>query len=307
MSRMKEIRLVDPVLTNLAAGYMNEEFIADLVLPRVTVAKEGVKIPLFGKAQFVAHRTERAIRADSNVRDPEGVESLDVVLNEYDIATRLDYREKQEADYQIEAVETANTMEILRLGHELRVANLVQTAANYAAGNTIALSGTDQFTDATSDPLGVVDDAKAAVRAKIAREPNTMTMGYETYRVLVRHPQLVGLLSTNKDRMLTIDELKRFFNVDTINVGKAVQSDDGVTTKDIWLDNIALTYTARAVDGQRSYRVPSFGYTLVKQGWPQVDRYDAVGGKVEFIRATEINDPFVLAAGAGYLITNTNA
>ena len=31
---------------------------------------------------------------------------------------------------------------------------------------------------------------------------------------------------------------------------------------------MGLTYTAREVDGQRSYRVPSFGYTLVKQGWP---------------------------------------
>ncbi|MDO5289338.1 MAG: hypothetical protein Q4F13_06850 [Pseudomonadota bacterium] len=307
MPRLKDLRIVDPVLTNLAAGYINEEFIGDKVLPRVTVQKEGGKVPLFGKAQFVEHRTERAIRAASNVRDPEGVKSIDFVLQEHDIATRLDYREKQEADFALDAVETANTMEILRLGHELQVARLAQNPASYAAGNTLTLSGADQFTDPASDPLGVVLDAKAAVRQLIVREPNTMTMGYETYRALRRHPQLVGLLSTNKDRVLTLDDLKRFFEVDTINIGKAVYSEDGSAVRDIWGDNLILSYTAREADGQRSYRVPSFGYTLVKQGWPQVDRYTDVGGKVEFIRATEIYKPFVLAAGAGYLVADTNA
>lgn len=307
MSRMQNLRIVDPVLTALAAGYINEEFIADAILPRVTVAKEGGKVPLFGKAQFVEHRTERAIRAASNVRDPEGVTTKDFVLTEYDIATRLDYREKQESDFQLEAIETANTMEILRLGHELRVAALVQDTATYAAGNTITLAGTAQFTDPASDPLGVVLDGKAAVRSQIVREPNVMVMGYETYRALRRHPQLVGLLSTNKDRVLTLDDLKRFFEVDSIVVGKAVSSPDGNTVTDIWGDNVALIYTAREADGQRSYRVPSFGYTLVKQGWPQVDKYTESGGKLEYVRATEINDPFVLAPGAGYLIKNTNA
>lgn len=307
MSRMQNLRIVDPVLTALAAGYINEEFIADAILPRVTVAKEGGKVPLFGKAQFVEHRTERAIRAASNVRDPEGVTTKDFVLTEYDIATRLDYREKQESDFQLEAIETANTMEILRLGHELRVAALVQDTATYAAGNTITLAGTAQFTDPASDPLGVVLDGKAAVRSQIVREPNVMVMGYETYRALRRHPQLVGLLSTNKDRVLTLDDLKRFFEVDSIVVGKAVSSPDGNTVTDIWGDNVALIYTAREADGQRSYRVPSFGYTLVKQGWPQVDKYTESGGKLEYVRATEINNPFVLAPGAGYLIKNTNA
>ena len=307
MSRLQQLRIVDAVLTNLAAGYINDEFIADSILPRVPVTKEGGKVPLFGKAQFIEHRTERAIRGATNVRDPEGVKTIDYVLTEYDIATRLDYREKQEADYQIDAVETANTMEILRLGHELRVARKVQNPATYAPGNTITLAGADQFTNPASDPLGVVLDAKAAVRSQIVREPNTLWMGYSTYLTLLRHPQLVGLLSTNKDRILTDDELKRFLRVDNLVVGKAVTSTDGETVTDIWGDNMGLTYTAREVDGQRSYRVPSFGYTLVKQGWPQVDRYQESGGKVEFIRDTEINDAFVLSKGAGFLISNTNA
>ena len=307
MSRLQQLRIVDAVLTNLAAGYINDEFIADSILPRVPVTKEGGKVPLFGKAQFIEHRTERAIRGATNVRDPEGVKTLDYVLTEYDIATRLDYREKQEADFQIDAVETANTMEILRLGHELRVARMVQNPATYAPGTTITLAGAAQFTNPASDPLGVVLDAKAAVRSQIVREPNTLWMGYSTYLTLLRHPQLVGLLSTNKDRILTDDELKRFLRVDNLVVGKAVTSTDGETVTDIWGDNMGLTYTAREVDGQRSYRVPSFGYTLVKQGWPQVDRYQESGGKVEFIRATEINDAFVLSKGAGFLISNTNA
>ena len=308
MSRMKELRIVDQVLTNLAAGYVNDEFIADAILPRVGVAKEGGKVPLFGKAQFIEHRTERAIRAATNVRDPEGMATKDYVLTEYDLATRLDYREEQESDFALEATETANTMEILRLGHELRVARLLQTAGTYAVGNTVTLGAGEYFTDPASDPIGVVMDGKAKVRSQIVREPNTMSMGYETYRALRRHPQLVGLLSENKDRVLTIEDLKRFFEVETINVGKAVYSDDnGATTKDIWGDNLILSYTARAAGGERSVRTPSFGYTIFKNGWPQVDKYTENGGKLHMVRATEINAPFVLASGAGYLISNTNA
>lgn len=307
MSRLKELRIVDPVLTNLATGYANDEFIADAILPRVPVDKEGGKVPLFGKAQFVEHRTERAIRAASNVRDPEGVQTMAYTLTEYDLATRLDYREKQEAAFALEAIETANTMELLRLGHELRVARIVQNPATYATGHTLALSGSTQFTHPDSDPLGVVMDAKATVRSKIVREPNTLAMGYETYRALRRHPKLVGLLSDNKDRILTLDDLKRFFEVQSIHVGKAVYSPDGEAVQDIWGDNLLLTYTATATAGERNYRTPSFGYTLFKRGWPQVDKYSAEGGKVEFVRATEINAPFVLAKAAGFLVTNTNA
>ena len=52
MGRLSKLRVVDPVLTNLATGYTNEQFVGDQLMPFVLVDKEGGKIPLFGKEHF---------------------------------------------------------------------------------------------------------------------------------------------------------------------------------------------------------------------------------------------------------------
>ena len=49
MGRLSKLRVVDPVLSALALGYSNAEFIGDQLLPFVTLDKEGGKIPRFGK------------------------------------------------------------------------------------------------------------------------------------------------------------------------------------------------------------------------------------------------------------------
>jgi hypothetical protein len=45
MGRLSKLRIVDPVLSALALGYSNAEFIGDQLLPFVTLDKEGGKIP----------------------------------------------------------------------------------------------------------------------------------------------------------------------------------------------------------------------------------------------------------------------
>ena len=61
--RLKQLRIVDPVLTNIARGYRNAQFIGEALFPVVSVDKEGATIPKFGKEAFRLWETERAIRA----------------------------------------------------------------------------------------------------------------------------------------------------------------------------------------------------------------------------------------------------
>ena len=58
---------LDPVLTNLALGYKQADFIAEKIFPVVFTEKEGVRVPVFGKGSFVEYQTERAVGAASNV------------------------------------------------------------------------------------------------------------------------------------------------------------------------------------------------------------------------------------------------
>ena len=307
MGRLSKLRVVDPVLTSLAVGYTNEQFVGDQLLPFVLVDKEGGKIPLFGREHFKVYATERALRAKSNRINPEDIGSVDVAMDEHDLEFPIDYREEAESAYPLQASATNAVVEGIRLRHEVMVADIVQNPASYAVGNKIALSGASRFTDNTSDPEGVVSDAKAAVRAKIVKEPNTMVIGYAAWRVLKRHPQLKALLSDTRSRLVQLADLREIFEIENIVVGRAVRASDAGVTSDIWGDNIVLAYvpTGKAA-GDRSPYEPSFGYTLRKRGNPVVDTRTE-DGKIELIRNTDIFRPFLLGADAGYLISDTNA
>lgn len=299
-------RLVDPVLTSLATGYSNDQFVAQTLMPFAYVDKEGGKIPRYGKELFMVYATERSVSADSNLAKLAGKNSIDFVLQEHDLGIPVDYREAAEDMDNAQRTANNQAVEGIRMRHEVMVADLVQNTASYAAENRKTLVGAEKFTDASSDPEGVIDDAKAAVRAKVVREPNTMVIGYSAWRTLKRHPKLKALLSVNQTRLVQMEDLQDIFEVANIVIGKGVKVSDKLVQSDIWADNIVLAYVPPAVGGQQDARVPSFGYTLRRRGMPQTDTYDMAGGKVKVVRNTDIFTPLLLGADAGYLIKSVN-
>ena len=307
MGRLSKLRVVDPVLSALALGYSNTEFIGDQLLPFVTLDKEGGKIPRFGKDVFRLYATERALRAKSNRINPDDVDGIDISLDEHDLEYPIDYREDAEAAFPLQTHATNRVVEGIRLRHEAMVASITQNPANYPTGNKIALSGSAVFTDPNSDPEGVVDEAKAAVRNKIVKEPNTMVIGYKAWRALKRHPKLKAILSDTRSRLVQIADLREIFEIENIVVGKGIYSTDNGVVTDLWGGNLVLAYVpkaAPAVAGDapvRSAYEPSFGYTLRKKGNPVVDTRTE-DGKLEIIRNTDIFRPYMLGAEAGYLV-----
>ena len=306
MGRLSTLRVVDPVLTNLAIGYTNAALVAETLMPFVYTDKEGGKIPKFGKEAFKIYRTERALRAESNRMSPEDIGSVDVVLDEHDLEYPIDYREAAESAFPLQRLAVNTVTEAIRLRHEFMVASMVQNPNSYGVGNKLILSGTSQFTHKDSDPEGVVDDAKDAVSAKIAKDPNTMVIGKSAWRALKRHPQLKAILSDDRSRLVQLADLREIFEIENIVVGKAIKADDRGATSDIWGDNIVLAYVPQNKSEQRSEFEPSFGYTLRKRGQPVVDTR-VPDGKVELVRNTDIFRPYLLGAEAGYLIGDTNA
>lgn len=307
MSRLSNLRQVDPVLTQLAMGYGNNEFVAQHLFPLVNVDKEGGKIPKFGTEHFKIYNTLRALRAKSNRIQPEDIGSIDIVLDEHDLEYPIDYREDAESAFPLRAHGTNVVTEGIQLRREKYCADLAQNTANYAASNKIALTGpTDKFTHADSDPEGVVDDGKAAVRKKTGKDANTMMIANDTWRVMKRHPKLRELLSTAKKRLVRLEDLQDIFEVENIIIGSSIyvpDSSDDIT--DIWSDSIVMAYVPKNKASQeRSMYEPSYGYTLRKKGSLQVDTR-AEDGKIELVRQTDIYRPYLLGADAGYLVSGT--
>lgn len=315
MGRLSNLRIVNTVLSNLAVGYTNGAFVATALMPYVSVDKEAGLVPIFNKDHFKVYATERALRAKSNRINPGDVGTTPYALTEHDLESAIDYREEAESAFPLQRNATMQVTEGIRLRHEKMVADLVQNAATYAASNKIALSGTDSFTDPDSDPEGVIDDAKAAVRSKIVKDPNTMVIGYSMWRSLKKHPKLKAILSDTRPRLVQLADLREIFEIPNIVIGRAVFATDAGVTSDIWGRNAVLAFVpdapqAPVVDGMagdpgamRSEYEPSFGYTLRKRGQPLVDTRTE-DGKLEIVRNTDIFQPFLLGADAGYLVAD---
>ncbi|WFF39584.1 hypothetical protein LU290_05030 [Moraxella nasibovis] len=123
---LKNLREKDEVLSKLAQGYMQANYIGEQVMPVVYTDKEGFKVPVFGKGAYVEYETERAVGAASNVITMDGHSYLPVVLDEHDLAVGVDYREAHESLFDIKAKAARRATTGVQLRQEVDIARLVQ-------------------------------------------------------------------------------------------------------------------------------------------------------------------------------------
>lgn len=304
--RLSKLRIVDPVLTNLARGYRNAQYIGEGLFPIALMDKEAGVVPLFGKEAFEVYDTERAIRAQSNIMTPDDTDGLDVVLREHDLAYPVDYREKNESMFDAEARASRRVVNAIDLRREVACAKLAQNPGTFLAGAKVTLAGSSQWSNGGGDPIAVVEQGKEVVRSRIGIRPNTMTMGASVYQSLKFHPKLQDALGSTERKLITVEHLKALFGIENVLIGESLAG--SVNTSDIWSDNLTLAYVAKPAAGaQTDYDEPSFGYTLRRKGMPEIDTYDGSGGKVRFVRNTDIYKPVVVGSDAGYLISDINS
>ena len=302
MGRLEDLR-INAYLSEVARGYGNNSFIAENLFPIIDSEKEKIDIFQFNKEAFQLYDTERAIRANSNVISPKGFSKHTATLTEHDLAYPIDYREEDEAEkVKLQLHATNVVTEGLKLKLEKQCADLAQDPKNYATENKIALSGTSQFTNDASDPIKVVNEGKDAVCGKIGKDPNTLVMGQEVWQALKQNSNLKKLIASSSNKIITLDLLKEFFEIENIVVGRSIYADANNNFARVWGNNIILAYVPKLTS--RTEYDPSFGYTVRKKDALQIDEYQKEGNKVKYIRATDIYTPFLVGAEAGYLISN---
>ena len=304
--QLKNLRVVDEVLTNIARGYSNANFIGTQLFPVIKVSKEGGKIPQFNAEAFRIYNTERAIRAKSNRISPDGRSTIDYVLTEHDLEYPMDYREIEEDISNLELHAATVTSEGISLRLEKMIADLSQNPVNYPDSNKASVSASDKFTEPSSNPFEIIDTAREAVRSKIARYPNTIILGASSFAALKNHPSVLDRIKYTSHSILTEQLLRQLLDVENLHVGKAVYVNDDGEFIDVWNDNVILAFVPEKKENvSRNVYEPSFAYTLRKKSYPLVDKY-AEGGKVSVIRNTDIFIPKIVGADAGFLIQDTN-
>lgn len=263
---------INPALTAIAMAYRNPDqvLIADQVLPRIDAAQL-FKWTKYDIGQgYTVPDTKVGPKSEPNKVDFKGTELQDqtadyglddLVSNaEIDAFNAMPHPEVA-GPLSPQALSTMMIMGLIKLDREVRVANLVFNAANYAAGNQATLAGNSQWSDqANSDPVAAIGDA---LDIPVIR-PNKMVIGRNAWTKLRRHPKIVQACNANFQGagIASRQQVADLFEIQEILVGEAfvntARKGQAVAMNRTWGKNCLLMYSNQQAAVERQ---PVFGFT----------------------------------------------
>lgn len=312
---LSQVRVIDPVLTQLAQGYKQSGMVGDALFPKVNVGLRAGKILTFGKEDFMLYASGRA-PGENTKRVQFGYTGGNFALVDYSLEGAVPievYQEGKEGanGWSIDHFNLAanKVQAIMDLRLEYASAQIARTAGSYAGSNKVTLSGTAQWSDFTgvSQPIQNIETAKEAIRAATGKRPNTVVMGAAVMAKLRQHPIIVDRMKYTGRDIATTEILAALFGVEKVLVGDAIYSNDaGTAFTDVWGKDVVVAYTETA--GVAEMGAPSYGYNYNLGGYPLVEvPYFDRNAKSWFVPVTRSEAPVLASALAGYLITNAVA
>lgn len=302
---------VDPHLQAIAIAYRNQSYIADLVLPRVTVGKQEFKYweyPI--EETFALPDTHVGRRSAPNEVDLTATEQTDAT-DDYGLDDPIPQADINDAPPNHNPVDKA-TMQLtdyIMLDREVRTSNLVFAAASYPTGNKTQMSGTDQFSDfANSDPIDVIT---AGLDACLVR-PNVMVIGSAAWTKLSQHPKILkGVHGNSGDTGIAARQaVAGLFELEEILVGQSrlntAKKGQTASLSRVWGKHISLVHRNRNADTRNGL---TFGYTAEwgsRIAGSEADKNIGLRGG-QRVRVGESVKEKVVAAQAGYFIEDAVA
>lgn len=281
MMNLDQVRVIDPILTQLAQGYKNAEGVATFFGPAVSMNTRAGRTLVFGKEAFAAQNFLRAPGSNiQKIQNEFGTRSFSLRQEaiSWEIAEEIAAEAKNGAAQldlrQYAAKDAANR---LMQSWEITVASAVTASASYEATNIFDLStrasGADQFNQATSDIEVLIDEAKEAVRAQIGTYPNKMVISPDAFNALKRNKRIRDFMQ----RGVLVNEatLANIFGLDEIRVARRLKLNQTTGSLENIYSNVAVLFyqPSGATDGfapalDANYGNPAFGYTYTLAGYP---------------------------------------
>jgi hypothetical protein len=306
---------IDAALSDYAIGYGQQpgEYIGSLLAPPLNVQKVTDKYWVGDKsaygdtstflkrapgAEFA--RIEWSVSTDSYSAEGYGVE-VPVIA---EIAANAD----SAINMQQGAVRLAVAR--LQMDYERRVAAMMQSTSLFT--NYSATADADRFDTPTSDPIGMVQDAKDNMAKKIGVRANTIWMGYEVMSKLRQHPEFVERAKyTRLVGQASMETLKEMFEVDNIYVGAALYNTaiEGATVSldYIWGKNLGVCYIDNR-SGPMDAQIVTPARTFVWAGSPTSGRFSVATyyepqRMTDIVQCTDYTDEKVIELYSQYLFT----
>ena len=299
---------VDAILTNISVAYMQkaENFIANKIFPIVPVDKQSDKFFKYTKNDWF--RDEAQLRADATESAGGGYNlttdsySADVWAFHKDIGDQT--RANADAPINVDREATEFVTSRLLLKMETQFVSTYFTSGVWGTDNT----PTNLWSDYTnSDPLNDVEDAKRQILATTGFEPNTLVLGYDVFKELKNHPDLVDRIKYTSSNVITTEMIARMFDVERVLVSKSVKAtnnEGGSAAYDFTAGKNALLCYSAPSPGLLQ---PSAGYVMswtgVSGGLGQTigaSRFRMESVKADRIEGEMAFDMKVVASDLGY-------
>lgn len=254
---------ISPKLTAIALAYRNPDIvlIADDVLPRTPTDQEFKWLKYDLTQGFTVPDTRVGRKSTPNeidfnaseVQDKTEDHGLDDLVPNEDINA-----DNQGVDPL--GTSTAYITNLINLGREIRVSNLVFNAANYGGGNKVTLAGASQWSDPTSDPVAMITEY---LDTPIMR-PNIATFGQTTWSKLRSNPKLVQAVKGTAQGagIITRQEFADLFELQAVYVGagfaNTAKKGQAANLSRVWGKHASFIYRDRVAGPQAGV---TFGFT----------------------------------------------
>lgn len=264
----------DAILTNISVAYMQkaEHFISWKIFPRVPVSKQRDIYYTYNKAEWFRDEAQRRADGTQSVGSGYGVSTDSYACDVYAFHKDIGPQARANADAPINLERDATnlvTHKLMLKQEKLWVADFFTTSV----WTTDKVGGTDftKWSDyASSDPIEDVEAGKESVLALTGFMPNTLVLGYQVFRKLKHHPDIIDRIKYTLNaatNLVTPDLLAALFELDRVLVAKAIStaSIEGASSPTysfIYGKHALLAY----VNPSPSLMAPSAGYTFVWQG-----------------------------------------
>ena len=283
MPDLSQRRIQDPILTRLAQGYQNENFIGLNLFPVITVDKESGKYVKFYKEKLIARSTgDMAVGmgAEPKFIDFETMTSS-YTLDEYATGTKIYKRELEEANniLQLKTTKQELISSTMAVFIEKSIADFAQDDSNYTNFNLLDNTGAGKYkwSHANADPLANIQTAIDSIKNNTGMYPDTIIFGYASASQLAQVTDIQRLVAPNYAQALRItpqqacQTVANFFGIKNMYIGLSMYATSYTSAlSQIWSDNCIVAYVGK--DTLASKTTQNFGALLRKRGRPVVQR-----------------------------------
>jgi len=317
----------DPVLTAFSVGYADQDLFGLEIFPAVGVNSMHGRYRVFDRSDWLIFP---AIREPGTVANEimGGKWSEDTFnIREYALQAPVLDEEREEIaqnfeepglDVSPERDAVSLVGRSLNLQHEKKVADVTRDVTQYAAGNTVTLTGTSRWNDYTtlvggatqpwqtvSNPINNIRAGLDKVYRLTGRQVNKMVFSEDAFRQLAEHPRIVNRFQ-NFD-LIRPDAVRRLLDYEgeiviansKYNSADNIDAAEVITDlwgQDVWMGIVDEGAGVRGKTFGKTFQRPYGGVAKPTDRWREEDR------KADLFRTQWRWDTKIISNVAGYLI-----